>query len=170
MKNCTLFIKLLLLVFVVGWMTFPLTAQETVMKTHWSEGGASFFHRHADGILSSMHALGMMASTQAYSSLKSGMGQPPSQFWFYEVYNGQFIGGYLLSGPLVLDNTGFPRGWTVNGGFIYGFHLLSGKAWGMEFAVGLGQLYTDYKRFIYEEEKNLQKQDECLLFVECPPL
>lgn len=170
MKNCALHSKLLLLAFVVGWMAFPLAAQETVMKTHWSGGSAGFFHRNADRVLSSMHVLGMMANAQAGQSLKSGVGPFPSRFWFYEVYNGQFVGGYWQSGPLVRDDTGFPQGWTVGGGFIYGYHLLLGKGWGMEFAIGLGQLYTDYKRYIVEEETALQKRDECLVFAECPPL
>lgn len=36
---------------------------------------------------------------------------------------------------------------TVNAGLSYGYHLLLSRRWSLEFGIGLGYLYLDYKKY-----------------------
>ena len=39
------------------------------------------------------------------------------------------------------------QGWAAGAGLTYGYHLLLSRYWSLEFSIGLGYLYIDYKKY-----------------------
>ena len=158
-----LIIKISLALCLLG-IVLPASAQKAVLKTNLLYWGTGTANVGVDVALNSKSTLGLMAGLQPWEysdtkKLKHWLVQPEYRYWFCEAFNGHFIGGHLLGGQF---NTGgiklpfglFPalenhryQGWAAGGGFTYGYHLLLGRRWSMEFALGLGYIYLDYKKY-----------------------
>ena len=171
-----LFLKLGLLVALWGGSVFSLSAQEAVLKTNLAYWATATPNLGVDVALAPRHTLGLMAGIQPWQfsdtkKLKHWVVQPEYRYWFCEAFNGHFIGGHLLGGQFNMGVVDLPfgifsslerhryEGWAVGGGFTYGYHLLLGKAWSMEFAIGVGYLCIDYDKYYCATCGTVQKSD-----------
>lgn len=91
--------------------------------------------------------------------------QPEARYWFCERFNGHFIGFHALGGQYNVGNipnniSWFPfntdlrklsnnryQGWGVGGGVAWGYDVILGRHWNLEFELGLGVIYTRYDKF-----------------------
>ncbi len=82
--------------------------------------------------------------------------KPGFRYWLCERYNGHFFGADLLFArynigthdvPVLFERQYRYYGIAYGGGLNYGYHLMLGKRWGLEFTAGLGVLYLDYDRY-----------------------
>lgn len=82
--------------------------------------------------------------------------KPEFRYWLCERYNGHFFGADAIFGrynigsydvPMLFDKEYRYDGIAVGGGVTYGYHLMLGKKWGLEFAVGAGVLWLKYDRY-----------------------
>lgn len=82
--------------------------------------------------------------------------RPEFRWWLCERFNGHFFGlhafyaNYNINGykvPLLFKKEYRHEGWALGGGATYGYHWSWSKHWGMEFNLGLGLAYLDYKRY-----------------------
>ena len=85
--------------------------------------------------------------------------QPEYRYWFCEKFNGHFLGFHLLGGEYNMAKIKLPfgiypnlettryQGWGVGAGITYGYQWLLSKHWGMEMAIGVGYVYSEYDRF-----------------------
>lgn len=82
--------------------------------------------------------------------------RPEYRWWMCERYNGHFIGvhafyaHYQISGrkvPMLFKKENRYDGDALGAGFTYGYNLILGKKWGLEFNVGVGAAYLKYDKF-----------------------
>ena len=94
---------------------------------------------------------------------KHWLAQPEARYWFCDPFAGHFIGMHLHGGQYNmggLDNnisflgTDFSglsdyryQGWFIGGGIGYGYSVILGRHWNMEFEIGIGYAYTRYDQF-----------------------
>lgn len=96
------------------------------------------------------------------STWKHWMVQPEARYWFCERFNGHFLGFHALGGQYNFGNlpnkiTWWPfghdltplsdhryQGWGVGAGIAYGYSLILGRHWNLEFELGLGYIYTRF--------------------------
>jgi hypothetical protein len=81
--------------------------------------------------------------------------RPEFRYWLCERFNGHFFGAdaifarYNVTGHRIkglMEKPDVYNGITYGAGATYGYHLMLGKRWGAEFAVGAGVLWFDYDR------------------------
>ncbi len=81
---------------------------------------------------------------------------PEFRYWFCERYNGHFLGADLIFGkynisthevPLLFEKEYRYQGVVYGAGITYGYQMMLGKRWGLEFAIGAGVLLLDYDRY-----------------------
>lgn len=89
--------------------------------------------------------------------------QPEARYWFCDPFAGHFLGMHLHGGQYNvggLDNsisflgTDFSglsdyryQGWFLGAGVAYGYSVILGRHWNMEFEIGIGYAYTRYDQF-----------------------
>jgi hypothetical protein len=82
--------------------------------------------------------------------------KPEFRYWLCERFNGHFWGADLIFArynigthniPLLFEKKYRYDGIAYGGGITYGYHLVLGKRWGLEFAVGVGVLRLHYDRY-----------------------
>lgn len=89
--------------------------------------------------------------------------QPEARYWFCDPFAGHFLGMHLHGGQYNvggLDNsisflgTDFSglsdyryQGWFLGAGVAYGYSVILGRHWNMEFEIGIGYSYTRYDQF-----------------------
>ena len=90
--------------------------------------------------------------------------QPEYRWWLCERFNGHFFGAHVFGGQFNISEHKIPLlfgekdsqnyrydGWMVGAGVSYGYQLMLGKAWNLEFNVGVGYGRMFYDR--YESER-----------------
>lgn len=98
-------------------------------------------------------------------SRKHAFAQPEARFWFCDRFAGHFLGIhahgglYNMTGVGVLDKIPFlpssverldeerHQGWFAGAGIAYGYAVILGKHWNLEFEIGAGYAYTKYDIF-----------------------
>lgn len=98
--------------------------------------------------------------------------QPEVRYWLCEKFNGHFFGlhtgfaQYNISAvkiPFVKDSEKYRyEGWATGVGLSYGYSMILGGRWNMEFTAGAGLVYTRYDQFDCvncgkEIDKNISK-------------
>lgn len=89
--------------------------------------------------------------------------QPEARYWFCDRFSGHFLGVHLHSGQynvggldnnisfLGSDFSGLGdyryQGWFVGAGVAYGYTVILGRHWNMEFEIGAGYAYTRFDQF-----------------------
>ena len=94
--------------------------------------------------------------------------QPEVRYWFCERFYGSFLGlhigasEYNFSGvkiPTINGSNDFRyEGWAAMGGLSYGYSMILGGRWNLETTLGIGAIYTDYKKFECPECGKLLKK------------
>ena len=89
--------------------------------------------------------------------------QPEARYWFCDRFSRHFLGFHALGGQYnigglqnnikflgtdfsELSNNRF-QGWGVGAGVAYGYAMILGKHWNLEFEVGVGYIYSAYDIF-----------------------
>lgn len=94
---------------------------------------------------------------------RHGFLQPEARWWFCDTFSGHFIGlhahgGIFNVGGVDTDmkfiNNDFSilrdsryQGWFAGAGIAYGYDLILGRHWNLEFEIGAGYAYTRYDQF-----------------------
>ncbi len=94
---------------------------------------------------------------------KHWMAQPEARYWFCDRFSRHFVGVHALGGQYNVGglDTDFKifgkdfsklkdsryQGLFAGAGVAYGYALILGKHWNMEFEVGVGYIYTKYDKF-----------------------
>lgn len=89
--------------------------------------------------------------------------QPEARYWFCDPFAGHFLGMHLHGGQynvgglnnsisfLGTDFSGLSdyryQGWFLGAGVAYGYSVILGRHWNMEFEIGIGYAYTRYDQF-----------------------
>jgi len=83
--------------------------------------------------------------------------QPEMRYWLCERFYGHFLGLHVGATEYNLSRVRIPtvknaqnhryEGWAALGGLSYGYTWILGGQWNMEATLGLGVVYTDYKKF-----------------------
>ena len=105
---------------------------------------------------------------------KHWLAQTELRYWFCERFYGHFFGlhagmsEYNLSRIKILtvaDAQNFRyEGWAAMGGISYGYSWILGNRWNMEATLGLGMIYTNYKKFDCLECGDFLEEDNKTLF------
>ena len=79
------------------------------------------------------------------------------RYWLCERFYGHFMGLHIGAAEYNLSKVKVPmiknsqdyryEGWAALGGLSYGYSWILGGRWNMEATLGLGVVYTDYKKF-----------------------
>lgn len=93
--------------------------------------------------------------------------QPEARWWFCDTFSGHFLGLHahggifnaagvdtsmkFLTNDFSLLRDSRYQGWFVGAGVAYGYDLILGRHWNLEFEIGAGYAYTRYDRFECEE-------------------
>ena len=83
--------------------------------------------------------------------------QPEVRYWFCERFYGHFLGFHVgmaeynfgsIKILTVKDASDFRyEGWAAMGGVSYGYSWILNDRWNLEATLGIGVIYTDYKKF-----------------------
>lgn len=89
--------------------------------------------------------------------------QPEARYWFCDRFSRHFLGFHLLGGQYNIGGlknslnflgTDFSQltdkrfqGWGVGAGVAYGYAMILGKHWNLEFELGVGYIYSGYDIF-----------------------
>lgn len=162
MKNTSI----ICLVAIFAWVvtSLPLHAQQAVLKTNLAYWMTGTPNAGVEVAMSQKWSLALSGGMQwwKYSDtrkMKHWLVQPELCYWPCETFNGHFWGVHLLGGQFNAGGIGLPfgmfpslkenryQGWAAGGGLTYGYHLLLNRRWSMEFSIGAGYLYVDYKKY-----------------------
>ena len=157
-------VTLLLLLFPLLW--WPLTgfAQKAVLKTnllHWATLSPNVGVEFATG---KRHSVAVQGGGQFWEysdnkKLKHWLVQPEFRWWLCETFNGHYIGVHALGGQFNAGGIDLPfgifdeletkryQGWAAGAGVAWGYHWMLNRRWSLEFGIGLGYLYIDYKKY-----------------------
>lgn len=148
-------------------LTWPATdacAQKAVARTnllYWATGTPNV---GVDFRLRPRHTLGLHAGWQPWEysdtkKLKHWSLQAEYRYWFCEAFNGHYLGAHVLGGQYNAGGIDVPfgvfptledhryQGWAVGAGISWGYQVLLSRRWSLEFGIGLGYLYLDYKKY-----------------------
>lgn len=98
----------------------------------------------------------LSGSLESNKKLVHTIARAEFRYWLCERYNGHFFGVDAIYGrynigsrkvPMLFEKEYRYDGHAIGGGVTYGYHLMVGKRWGVEFAVGAGVLRLDYDRY-----------------------
>lgn len=94
---------------------------------------------------------------------KHWLAQPEARYWFCDRFSRHFIALHAIGGqynvgglknnitflgtPYKNLTTNRYQGWGVGGGVGYGYALLLGKSWNLEFELGVGYIYNNFDVF-----------------------
>ena len=106
---------------------------------------------------------------------KHAFAQPEARWWFCDTFSGHFLGlhahggifnvggidtqqNFLTNDFSVLNDSRF-QGWFAGAGLAYGYDLILGRHWNLEFEVGAGYAYTRYDQFECQECGSVLAED-----------
>ena len=162
--------RILILTFTIGLALLvlqagqPLRAQRVVGKTnllYWATGTPNL---GVEVALNGRNTLALQGGWQPWQysdtkKMKHWALQPEWKYWFCETFNGHYLGLHALGGQYNVGGINLPfgllptlddhryQGWAIGAGLSYGYHLLLSRRWSLEFGIGLGYLYLDYKKY-----------------------
>ncbi|MDR0962872.1 MAG: DUF3575 domain-containing protein [Mediterranea sp.] len=85
--------------------------------------------------------------------------QPELRYWLCEPFYGHFLGTHLLYSHYNIGGVKLPLGFfpalrnrryqgdLYGVGFSYGYHKILSPHWSLEFSLGVGYVYTDYRKY-----------------------
>jgi hypothetical protein len=104
----------------------------------------------------SYHPWRLKGSLESNKKLVHAFVKPEFRYWLCERFNGHFFAADLIFAryntgtydiPLLFEKEYRYDGVAYGGGVTWGYNLMLGKRWGLEFAVGGGVLWFDYDRY-----------------------
>lgn len=167
MKHLILKTTFLSIALLAGWL--PAVAQEVALKTDLLYGASTYtpnlgvetgLGRHTTlDVWAGYNPWNLEGSRNDNKKLVHWLIQPEFRYWLCEKFNGHFLGAHALGSQFNISGYNLPlllekgskqyryRGWAVGAGLSYGYQLLLGKRWNMEFSLGVGYAYLDYNKY-----------------------
>ena len=106
--------------------------------------------------------------------LRHWLVEPEVRYWFCERFYGHFMGLHIgaleynvsrVKVPTIKNSQNYRyEGWAALGGISYGYSWILGGRWNMEATLGLGVIYTDYKKFECPQCGKLTAENDKILF------
>ena len=106
---------------------------------------------------------------------KHWLAQTELRYWTCERFYGHFFGLHVGASEYNVGRVKIPtinnaqdfryEGWAAMSGISYGYSWVLGKRWNLEAMLGLGVMYTDYKKFSCPECGPLQDENSKTLFM-----
>lgn len=164
-----MFKKLFLMAFLaMGGVS--LSAQNVALKTNLLYDATATVNLGLEVGLAPKWTFDLSGNLNAWNAFgdmrwKHWLVQPEARYWFCERFNGHFLGFHALGGQYNVGNipnniSWFPfntdlrklsnnryQGWGVGGGVAWGYDVILGRHWNLEFELGLGVIYTRYDKF-----------------------
>lgn len=159
----------LLLLFALATTTrLDLQAQEVAVKTNLLYDATATINAGVEVAIAPRWTLDVSGNFNGWNQShqrrwKHWLVQPEARYWFCDPFAGHFLGVHLHGGQYNvggLDNhlsflgTDFSglgdyryQGWFVGAGVTYGYSVILGRHWNMEFEIGVGYAYTRYDQF-----------------------
>lgn len=149
------------------WTT-SLQAQEVAVKTNLLYDATATINAGVEVAIAPRWTLDISGNFNGWNQAhqrrwKHWLAQPEARYWFCDPFAGHFIGMHLHGGQYNmggLDNnisflgTDFSglsdyryQGWFIGAGIGYGYSVILGRHWNMEFEIGIGYAYTRYDQF-----------------------
>ncbi len=158
MKHTVLILSLTLL-FAFGTTAFrPAVAQSWALKTNLLTDALLVPTLGVEHTIGNRNTLSVTATYMPYavgsSKWKNFTLQPELRWWHNEPLAGFFFGVNILAGAFNIDNVRLGglygrqrQGYIVGGGATVGYHRVLSDRWGLELALGVDALYSNYERF-----------------------
>lgn len=165
MKGKQLLCWLLLLVGIILWGGIAkVAAQQVAVKTNLLYWATSTPNLGAEFGLGNRTTLDVSFGYNPWTlnraenrKLRHVLVMPEFRYWLCESFRGHFFGlhtGYTyynISGVGIPFHSGTRgnryQGWATGVGISYGYSWVLGRRWNLEATVGLGYVYTDYKKY-----------------------
>ena len=161
-------IKIYLLLLVLPFFAIGAKAQDVAVKTNLLYDATATVNAGVEFGLAPKWTLDLSGTFNAWEisegkKWKHWMAQPEARYWFCDRFSRHFLGIHAHGGQYNIGGvnadfsifgTDFSKlkdsryqGWFVGGGIAYGYALILGKHWNMEFEIGIGYSYTRYDLF-----------------------
>lgn len=159
-------------------LTIPslLSAQKAVIKTNALYWATATPNLGLEVGLNTHYTLALNGGWQPWSysndkKLKHWMISPSARYWICDTFNGLFLSLYGQGGQFNIGKIHLPfgifselkthryQGWAAGGGLSFGYHKMLGRRWGIEFEIGVGYLYIDYKQYACSSCGSYQNKD-----------
>lgn len=165
MKGKQLLHRLLLFVGVIWWGgTTGVAAQQVAVKTNLLYWATSTPNVGAEFGLGDRTTLDVSFGYNPWTlnraenrKVRHVLVMPEFRYWLCESFRGHFFGlhtGYTyynISGVGIPFHSGTRgsryQGWATGLGLSYGYSWVLGRRWNLEATVGLGYVYTDYRKY-----------------------
>ncbi len=156
---------LIAILMTLAFCSFRAEAQDIALKTNLLYGATTTLNLGAEVGLGNKTSLEIMGGYNPWDlnadgtkKIKHWMVMPEFRYWFCENFNGHFLG--LHSGYAFYNISGVPilfqpketqnhryQGWATGAGLAYGYSLILGNRWNLEFSLGGGWIYTRYDKY-----------------------
>jgi len=156
--------------FVLGLLAFSAVGQQAAIKTNvlylaTTSPNLGFEFRLADRWTMELHGGGNCWDFPDQATLGHVLGRIEPKYWFCEPFNGSSLGLDLFYGRYRIGNIPFLsslehhryEGTACGAGIAYGYHLVVGGRWGIEFSVAAGYARVPYDKYESYECKRLSR-------------
>lgn len=141
----------------------PLAAQQVALKTNALYWATTTPNIAVEWAVTPRITLNLPVSYNAWNIFEGEMSlrhyafQPEVRYWLCRTFEGHFLGAHAHyaafdAGKIPFLKGGLKqymfRGDLVGAGISYGYHHVLKRGWGIEFTVGAGYAYMNYKKYI----------------------
>ena len=161
-------LKLLIALLFGVFVTMNARAQEVAIKTNLLYDATATVNLGVEIGIAPKWSLDLSGNLNAWNidedtKWRHWLAQPEVRYWFCDRFTRHFLGFHALAGQYnigVLKNnfkflgTDFSQlsnnrfqGWGAGAGIAYGYAMILGKHWNLEFELGVGYIYSAYDIF-----------------------
>lgn len=145
-----------------------LSAQHVALKTDALYWATSTPNIGVEARIAPKWTLGFHAGYNPFtfsdnSKLRHLLVQPEARYWLCSTFAGHFVGANLLYSHYNVGNIDLPfglvselsdhrfQGDMAGAGLFYGYSWMLGKRWSIEAALGIGGVFTSYRKYLCEK-------------------
>lgn len=156
--------RILFTIIIVAISTGYVSAQKIAIKTNLLYDVTTTMNLGVEIGLADRWTLDVSANYNPWTlnkesnrKIKHYLVQPEARYWLCEKFNGHFFGlnagfsQYNIGAtkiPFVKNSDKYRyEGWATGVGLSYGYSMILGGKWNMEFTVGAGLVYTRYDKY-----------------------
>ena len=161
-------LKLLIALLFGVFVTMNARAQEVAIKTNLLYDATATVNLGVEIGIAPKWSLDLSGNLNAWNidedtKWRHWLAQPEVRYWFCDRFTRHFLGFHVLAGQYnigglknnfkflgtdfsQLSNNRF-QGWGAGAGIAYGYAMILGKHWNLEFELGVGYIYSAYDIF-----------------------
>jgi hypothetical protein len=161
-------LKLLIALLFGVFVTMNARAQEVAIKTNLLYDATATVNLGVEIGIAPKWSLDLSGNLNAWNidedtKWRHWLAQPEVRYWFCDRFTRHFLGFHALAGQYnigglknnfkflgtdfsQLSNNRF-QGWGAGAGIAYGYAMILGKHWNLEFELGVGYIYSAYDIF-----------------------